>query len=129
MSIRTPLSKARGHGEASEGVSHFWRQRVTAVALIPLCLWFIFSVVGLAWKPYINAIDFVAEPHNAVFLLLLIWAGFTHLRLGLQTVIEDYITDRFHKLALLALNDFFVAILGVTCALSVIKIFVLAVPA
>ena len=128
MSIRTPLSKARGLGQASEGVGHFWRQRVTAVALIPLTIWFIFSVVGLAWKPYIDAIDFVAEPHNAVFLLLLIWAGFSHLRLGLQTVIEDYITDRFQKLALLALNDFFAATMGVTCALAVIKIFVMAVP-
>lgn len=129
MSIKTPLSRAKGLGEASEGVSHFWRQRVTAVALIPLVLWFLFSVVSLSWKPYINAIDWVAEPHHAVFLLLLIWAGFTHMRLGLQVVIEDYVTDRFRKLVCLALNDFFAATMGITCALAVIKIFVMAAPA
>jgi succinate dehydrogenase membrane anchor subunit len=129
MNIKTPLSRARGLGHASEGVSHFWRQRVTAVALIPLVIWFIYSAVGLAWKPYGAAIDFVAEPHNAVFLLLLIWASIIHLRLGLQTVIEDYVHDRFAKLACLILNDFFAAIVGVTCALAVIKIFVLAIPA
>lgn len=129
MSIKTPLSRARGLGSAAEGVSHFWRQRVTSVALVPLVLWFVWSVVGLAWQPYEAAIDFVAEPHNAVFLLLLIWASFAHLRLGLQTVIEDYVSDKFMKLVALVLNDFFAALVGVTCAVAVLKIFILAIPA
>ena len=129
MSIKTPLSRARGLGTASEGVSHFWRQRVTAVALVPLTLWFVWAVVGLAWQPYSAAIDFVAEPHNTVFMLLLIWASFAHLRLGLQTVIEDYVDGKFMHLVALVLNDFFCAVVGVTCAVAVLKVFVLAMPA
>lgn len=129
MSIKTPLSRARGLGTASEGVAHFWRQRVTSVALVPLVLWFVWAVTGLAWQPYDAAIDFIAEPHNTVFMLLLIWAGFVHLRLGLQTVIEDYVDDKFLKLVSLMLNDFFAALVGITCAVSVLKVFILAYPA
>lgn len=129
MSIKTPLSRARGLGSASEGVAHFWSQRVTAVALVPLTIWFVWAIVGLAWQPYGAAIDFVAEPHNAVFLLLLIWAGMSHLRLGIQTVVEDYVDDKFMKLVTMMLNDFFCAIVGVTCAIAVLKVFVLAMPA
>ena len=129
MSIRTPLAKARGLGSASEGAEHFWKKTLTSIALVPLAVWFIWSIIGLAWKPYEDAVDFVAEPHNTVFLLLFIVVGFAHFRMGAHSVIDDYIHDRGYKLAALVLNEFFCVVMGLTCVLAVLKVFVLAVPA
>lgn len=129
MSIKTPLSRARALGSASDGVEHFWQKQVTSIALIPLAVWFVWSIVGLAWRPYEDAIDFVAAPHNTVFLLLLIWAGFAHFRLGLHSVIADYVHDERLKFVSLILNEFFAFVMGMTCAIAVLKIFILAIPA
>ena len=129
MGIRTPYSRANGLGAANEGATHHWRQIVTSVALLPLTLWFVWSLVGLAWQPYEAAIDFIAEPHNAVFMLLFIMVGFVHLRLGMQSVIDDYVHERVNKMACLILNDFFCAAMGLTSVLAVLKVFILAAPA
>ena len=129
MSIRTPLARARGLGAASEGADHFWKKTVTSVALVPLAVWFIWSLIGLAWKPYEAAIDFVAKPQNTIFLLLFITVGFAHFRMGLHSVIDDYIHDRAYKIVALILNDFFCVVMGMICVLSVLKVFILAIPA
>ncbi len=87
--LRSDLGRVRGLGSAKEGVDHWWRQRLTAIALVPLGLWFVVGAIGLVGADYNAAADWVASPLNAVLLLLLILATFLHAELGLQVVIED----------------------------------------
>ncbi len=121
MSLRTPLGRVRGLGSAKEGVHHWWAQRITAVALVPLTLWFIFALASLAGADAAQAAAFVAQPLNAVLLLLLIAATFHHLQLGLQVVIEDYIHNEMAKLAILIAVKLLAVALGVAAAFSVLK--------
>jgi succinate dehydrogenase / fumarate reductase membrane anchor subunit len=120
--MRTPLKAQRGLGAAKEGAHGFWLQRLTAVALVPLVLWFVYAMVKIAGAPYLVAADYMAEPHHAVFMLLLIWAGMVHLRIGLNEVIEDYVPDHAMNVACKILNTFFVVTMGVTCAYAILKI-------
>ena len=100
MSLRSPLDRVRGLGAAKEGVAHWWAQRMTALALIPLTVWFVASIVGLAGADYDTTVDWVGRPLPAVLLLLLIAATFHHAQLGLQVVIEDYVHHEGLKVAL-----------------------------
>ena len=122
MSLRTPLGRARGLGSAKQGVHHWWAQRVTAVALVPLTLWFILALVGLAGSEATAASAFVAHPVNAILLLLLIAATFHHLHLGLQVVIEDYVHGELVKIAAVLAIKLLAVALGVAAAFSVLKI-------
>ena len=122
MSLRTPLGRARGLGSAKQGVHHWWAQRVTAVALVPLTLWFILALVGLAGSEATAASAFVAHPVNAILLLLLIAATFHHLHLGLQVVIEDYVHGELAKIAAVLAIKLLAVALGVAAAFSVLKI-------
>ena len=90
-SLRSPLGQARGLGSAKSGVDHWWAQRVTAVALIPLALWFVFSIACLAGEDAATVTAWVAQPFNAVLTLLFLLALFYHSELGCQVVIEDYV--------------------------------------
>jgi len=121
MSLRTPLGRVRGLGSAKEGVHHWWAQRITAVALVPLTLWFIFSLASLAGADAAEAAAFVAQPLNAVLMLLLIAATFHHLQLGIQVVVEDYIHNEMAKLAILIAVKLLAVALGVAAAFSVLK--------
>lgn len=121
MSLRTPLGRVRGLGSAKEGVHHWWAQRITAVALVPLTLWFIFSLASLAGADAAEAAAFVAQPLNAVLLLLLIAATFHHLQLGIQVVVEDYIHAEFTKIVVLIAVKLLAVALGVAAAFSVLK--------
>ena len=120
--MRTPLKTQRGLGAAKEGAHHFWLQRLSAVALVPLVLWFVYAMVKITGAPYLVAADYMAEPHHAVFMLLLIWAGMVHLRIGLNEVIEDYVPDHAMNVVCKILNTFFVVTIGVTCAYAILKI-------
>lgn len=97
--LRSGLSRVRGLGSAKEGVNHWWAQRVTAVALVPLTLWFVASVVLLAGADHATVSAWIAQPFNTVLLLCLVGATFWHASLGLQVVIEDYIHQERPKLA------------------------------
>lgn len=121
MSLRTPLGRVRGLGSAKEGTHHWWMQRVTAVALVPLTLWFIFALASLAGADATEAATFVAHPVNAILLLLLIAATFHHLHLGVQVVVEDYIHNEFGKLAVLIAVKLLSVALGVAAAFAVLK--------
>ena len=99
MSLRTPLGRVRGLGSAKEGTHHWWMQRVTAVALVPLSLWFIVSLIRLSGADHAAAVAWLASPVTAVFMLLTIIGVFHHLQLGLQVVIEDYIHNEAMKVA------------------------------
>ena len=101
MSLRTPLGKVRGLGSAKEGLQHWWWQRLTAIALVPLTLWFVVVVIAYCDADYAAVSAFVAHPIATVALLLLVMAVFYHAQLGLQVVIEDYVHVEWVKLAAL----------------------------
>ena len=88
---RTPLKTARGLGSAKEGLHHWVVQRITAVALVFLSLWFLYFVVSLVGADHVAATDAVARPWNAVLLIAFVIASFWHAQLGLQVVLEDYV--------------------------------------
>lgn len=99
--LRSGLGRARGLGAAKEGVRHWWVQRLTAAALVPLTLWFIASLILLAGADHATVSAWIARPLNTVLLILLVGASFLHASLGLQVVIEDYIRSEGRRLAVL----------------------------
>ena len=99
MSFRTPLGRARGLGSAKDGTAHWWAQRVTAVVLVPLSLWFVVSVLSLIGAEHAAAKAWIGAPVNAVLLVVLIGAVFHHAQLGLQVVLEDYVHSEGLKIA------------------------------
>lgn len=122
MSLRTPLHEARGLGSAKEGVGHWWNQRLTAIALVPLTLWFGFSVALLGTADYYTVVDWIAHPVNAVLLTLLLAVGFWHGALGIQVVIEDYVASEWKKITLLLLVQFAAAVLALAGIFAVLYI-------
>ena len=98
MSLRTPVARARGLGSAKEGLHHWWVQRVSAVALIPLTIWFVASVVALAGADHAAVAAWIANPVVAVLMVLLVAAALYHAQLGMQVVYEDYIHSHWLKI-------------------------------
>lgn len=98
MSLDTPLHKVRGMGSAHSGVTHFWRQRVTAAALIPLSIWFGISLLGLIGAHEAATLAFLSQPLNAILMAAFIVITVYHLALGLQVVIDDYVHSSGLKL-------------------------------
>lgn len=122
MSIRTPLAHARGLGSAKSGTAHWWAQRLTAISLIPLTVWFVVSVVVLSGSGHDAMLAWVGNPLTAVLLVLLIIAGFHHMQLGLQVVVEDYVHTRWMEIALLLLIKGGAVLFGAIGIFSVLKI-------
>jgi succinate dehydrogenase / fumarate reductase membrane anchor subunit len=122
MNIQTPLARARGLGSAKSGVEHFWHQRLTAVALVPLTAWFVWAVARYAGAPHAEVAAFLGNPFNATAMLLFVIAGLYHMVLGVQVIIEDYIHRESSKLALLLLNNFAGFAIGIVCAVAVLRI-------
>jgi len=123
MSLSTPLAKARGLGSAKSGTHHWIAQRLTAIALIPLSLWFVLSLVCMADMSHKTAIEWIHSPMVAVFLLLFIIALFHHAHLGLQVVIEDYIDYKVMKISSLILLKFISFFAGLAATIAVLKIY------
>lgn len=119
--MRTPLGRAIGLGSAKEGVQHWWAQRVSAVALVPLTIWFVISVVGLAGSGADRAavIAWLHDPVSAAVWVLLLIAVFYHGALGMQVVIEDYVGNEAARLGLLVLMRL-AALLG--CILGIVAV-------
>ena len=122
MSYRSPLGKARGMGSAKDGVHHFWVQRVSAVALVPLALWFVFSVAQLAGADYAMVRHWVSAPSVAVMLVLFLASALYHSALGVQVVIEDYITSEGLKIASLLMMKFTHAVIAAASIFAVLKV-------
>jgi succinate dehydrogenase / fumarate reductase membrane anchor subunit len=120
--MRTPLSTVRGLGSAKTGTEHFWMQRVTAVAMVPLVVWFAASLVALSTGDHATLVAFLRAPVPLIAMLLFIVTGFYHLRLGVQVVIEDYIKDEGLKLACLLGNSFFCTAIGLSAFVATLKI-------
>lgn len=121
-SMRTPLGKVRGLGSAKHGAAHFVTQRVSAIALIFLVPWFLISLIGAVRGGYDGALLWVADPINAVLILLAVGASLYHMRLGMQVVIEDYIARHSTKAVLLILNTFVCVVFFAASAYAVLKI-------
>lgn len=124
MSMRSALGQVRGLGSAKEGTGHWWAQRLTTLALIPLTVWFVTSVVAMAGADYYAMRDWIASPVVAGLLVLLIVAVFHHMQLSFQVVIEDYVHHEGAKLVLLLGIKAGAIVLGLAGLLSVLKIFV-----
>jgi succinate dehydrogenase / fumarate reductase membrane anchor subunit len=118
--MRSPLGRAIGLGSAKEGVEHWWLQRITAVALVPLALWFVAAVISLIGADLEVLLNWVAHPLPAILLVLLLIAVFYHTSLGLQVVIEDYVHAELARLGLLVLVRlccFALAVAGIVAVL------------
>lgn len=122
MSIQTPLGRARGLGSAKSGVQHFWHQRLTAIALVPLTIWFVWAVARYTGAPYSDVVAFLENPFSAAAMLMFILAGLYHMALGIQVVIEDYIEREGTKLALLIFTNFAAFVVGVVSVIAVLRI-------
>lgn len=122
MSLRSPLSKAVGLGSAKHGFSHWWWQRVTAVALIPMTLWFVYSVLSLLGASYSEVAAWMSAPINATIMLLFTLTALFHGQTGLQVVIEDYVHTKWLNLTLLLLMKFAAVAMAVLSIISVLKI-------
>jgi succinate dehydrogenase / fumarate reductase membrane anchor subunit len=122
MAYRTPLARVRGLGSAKEGAEHFWRQRLTAVANIFLISFLIWLLLTLAGADYATVRRMLAKPQVAIPLLLLVLSGLVHMRLGMQTIIEDYVHSEGRKVAALMLNSFFAFAVGLICVFAVLKL-------
>lgn len=103
MSYRTPLARARGLGSAKDGTAHWVVQRITAVALVPLSLWFVVSILMLMHQDYVSVVNWMHAPWNAILLVLLVLTVYWHAYLGLQVVVEDYVHVAWVKVSAIVL--------------------------
>jgi succinate dehydrogenase / fumarate reductase membrane anchor subunit len=120
--LRTPLSRARGLGSAKEGVHHFWAQRITAVALIPLVAWFAISLIMMSGADYAVVRAWIGSPVVMVLLTLTIVIGLHHGQLGMQEVVEDYVHGEGLKLALIVLLRFTAVFFGLAAIVAILRI-------
>ena len=122
MSSRTPLGRVRGLGSAKDGTAHWWAQRLTALALVPLSLWFVASLAANTGADHAAFAAWIASPAVAIVMLLVVLAGFHHAQLGLQVVIEDYVHTEWLKIASIVVVKLAAVALGVAAAFSILKL-------
>ena len=118
----SPLKKAKGLGSAHDGTHHWIMQKVTAIALVPLVLWLVFSFIALQGASYAQFTSWLAQPCNAVLMILTLVSVFYHAKLGTQVIVEDYISCKCTKKAVLILLKLGFFALCVACVFSVLKI-------
>lgn len=121
MSMRTPLSEVRGLGSAKSGTEHFWMQRMTAIANIPLVIFLVIFVIAHLGATRAELVASISNPFIAILMLLTFISILWHMRLGLQVVIEDYVHGPMVKLVSLLANNFFTAALGVAAFYAILK--------
>jgi succinate dehydrogenase / fumarate reductase, membrane anchor subunit len=121
MNMRTPLKNARGLGSAKAGTEHFWHQRLTALANLPLLVFFVWFIITHLGADRAGVLASMKNPLIAVALLLTLASVFWHMRLGLQVVIEDYVHSHSRKLAALLFNTGFVTVMFAIAAFSILK--------
>jgi succinate dehydrogenase / fumarate reductase membrane anchor subunit len=124
MSLETPLARARGLGSAKKGVGHWWWQRLTALALVPLTFWFVGSIVTMTTggSEHSAVVAWIRSPLVSVLLIVLIASSFYHAQLGMQVVIEDYVHTEWVKVTVLIVTQFLLILLGLAATIAVLKI-------
>jgi succinate dehydrogenase / fumarate reductase, membrane anchor subunit len=120
--MRTPLARVRGLGTAREGTGHFWLQRLTAVSNVPLILFLIGLLIALNGADYATVRGALGNPFVALTLALAFLSVLNHMRLGMQVIIEDYVHADGAKIALIMLNVFFAAAVGVAAIYALVKL-------
>jgi len=120
--LSTPLSRVRGLGAAKSGTEHFWLQRLTAVANVPLTIAFVVIVVSLLGRNHAAVQQILGSPVVAIIMLLFVVTVAVHMRIGMQVIIEDYVHDQIVKPALLMLNTFFAVAAGFTSVYALLKL-------
>lgn len=120
--LRSKLGRVRGLGSTREGVHHWWAQRMSAVALLPLSLWFVYSLITLTGSDYAAFHAWASEFGNAVFTVLLLVSMFHHAQLGLQVVIEDYVHSEVWKMGLLLFVKYGAVVFAASGIFAVLKI-------
>jgi succinate dehydrogenase / fumarate reductase membrane anchor subunit len=120
--MSTPLARVRGLGAARSGTEHFWRQRLTAVANVPLTIAFIFIVVALLGRNHAAVVQILGSPLVAIIMLLFIMSVTMHMRIGMQVIIEDYVHDEGAKFVLIMANTFFTITVGLASAFAILML-------
>ena len=120
-SMRTPLSRVRYLGSAHAGTEHFWKQRVSSVALIPLTIAFVFIVVGMVGRNHAAAAQILGSPFVAITMMMFVITSAYHMWLGMQVIIEDYIHSDL-KLTLIMINTFFCFAIGLSSVYALVKL-------
>ena len=122
MSLRSPLALVRGLGTAKEGTHHWWMQRVTSVALIPLVVWFVFSMLFYSRVEYTVFQHWLSKPLNAGLMVTFLVTVFYHAKLGMQVIYEDYVRPDWAMYVALLVTQFALFLLGAIAIISVLKI-------
>jgi|SRR3990172_2219199 len=122
MSLRSNLGVVRGLGSAKGGTHHWWMQRLTAIALVPLSLWFVAHIVHLAGADYVTAVAWFRNPWHSALMTALLIATFYHAQLGLQVVVEDYVDTAWVQITTQILIKFFAILLGLASVIAVVRI-------
>lgn len=122
MALKTPLARVRGLGSAGSGTDHFWWQRVTAIANVPLVIIFAVVAISLVGADHETATARIAHPFVTISLLLLVLSVTYHMRLGMQVIIEDYVYGHGLKTAAIILNIMFCITLALVCAYAILNV-------
>ena len=122
MDYRTSIARARGLGSAKDGTHHWWMQRITAIALVPLAIWLVGSLVAVGTANHAQTVHWIRTPAVSIALLLTIAALFHHAQLGLQVVVEDYVQATWKKFAALIAVKLLSIAVAATAAFSVLRI-------
>jgi len=120
--IRTPLGRVRGRGAAKSGTGHFWHQRLTAVANIPLTIAAVVILIMLLGRNQAAVAQILGSPAIAIIMLLFIISTTVHMRLGMAVIIEDYVHDESARLTLLMANTFFTFAVGLAAVYGILKL-------
>jgi succinate dehydrogenase / fumarate reductase, membrane anchor subunit len=122
MSIKTPLGRVLGHGSAKQGVGHWWIERLTAIALLPLTVWFVWALLSLPSFGHADVVAWIAGPWTSVLLLLLVLAVTWHSQLGVQVFIEDYVHGPAIKFVSTLASSFAHIVIAVAGVFAILKI-------
>ncbi len=120
--LQTPMARVRGLGSAKSGTEHFWHQRLTAVANVPLVIAFVLIVASLVGRNHAFVVQVLGSPLVAIIVMLFIGSITYHMRLGMQIVIEDYVHGEIAKLVLIMLNTFFAVAVALASGYAILKL-------
>lgn len=120
--FRTPMARVRGLGSAHSGTKHFWHQRLTAVAAIPLTIGFVVIMMSLMGRNHAAAVQILGSPLVSIVMMLFVLTTIYHMWLGMQVVVEDYVHNELTKIALIMCNTFFCVAVGFVCAYALLKL-------